>query len=95
MLALLVLVLHPLPRLKMCTVSCALPTASRVPTTLKLSEYILARPAGELVQLLRARDASRTDDGALLRDRREKHAGAVQCMRGDGRLVRTDDQGDD
>ena len=58
------------------------------------AERIYARPAAELVQLLRARDASRTDDDALLRDRREKHASTVQCMHGDGRLLRTDDLGD-
>jgi hypothetical protein len=42
LLLLLLLLLRPLPSLKICTVSCALLTASRVLTTLKLSEYIRA-----------------------------------------------------
>jgi hypothetical protein len=76
----------------MCTVSCALLTASRVPTILELNKYMRA---SRVPRRNWYNCSARTDDGALLRGRRrEERASTVQCEGGDRRLVRTDDLGD-
>ncbi len=89
-----VLGLHPLPSIKMCTVSCALRTPSKIlADNIKVEQVYarLARAIPELVQLHRtSRDVPRPDD-VFLRGSHEKHAGAVNRERRDGRLVCADD----